>query len=161
MTREKSLYQTKLIIDCLPKEEYDLIPQDIIEYLEKNMQYDETIKIDSNIELGNQNIDEKTYEMLDKILKRINIKPNVENSQDNQLTEKEQIISLQNIISNLTKENAKIGEAKNLILEYRKQLSVLNEKCNYLEEALNSIPSFIKIIFIKKDKHKRLGNGIN
>lgn len=160
MTKEKCLYQTKLIIECLPKEEYDLIPRDIIEYIEKNMQYDETIKIDANIELEKQNVDENTYEILDKILKRINIEPSIRNNQNTQLTEEEEIISLKNIISNLKKENARIGEAKNLILEYRKELSVLNEKCSSLEYALNSIPNFIKTIFIKKDKHKRLGDGI-
>ena len=160
MTKEQSLYQTKLIIECLPEEDYNLIPKDIIEYIDTNMQYDETIKIDYNIDLEQQNVDEKTYEMLDKILKRITVNSKQGNIENLGTIENDEIISLKNIIANLERENAKIDEAKKLILGYKEELSKLNQKCSYLEESLNSIPKFIKMIFVK-DKYKRLEDGIS
>ena len=41
LSKEKSLYQVKLILDYLPEEEYKLIPQDLIDYVEDNFEYDE------------------------------------------------------------------------------------------------------------------------
>ena len=67
LTKSKSLYQVKLIIDCLPKDEYKLIPQETIDYLEKNLEYDEKIVIHPDIPLDDQNIDDKAYDMLEKI----------------------------------------------------------------------------------------------
>ena len=39
LTKAKSLYQVKLILDYLPEEEYDLIPQETIDYIEDNFEY--------------------------------------------------------------------------------------------------------------------------
>ena len=73
-TKAKSLYQVKLILECLPEEEYKLIPQETINYIEDNFEYDKNIAIDPNIPLEEQNIDNKTYEFLDKVLKEIDNK---------------------------------------------------------------------------------------
>ena len=36
LTNKKVLYQVKLILDCLPDNEYALIPKDTIDYIENN-----------------------------------------------------------------------------------------------------------------------------
>ena len=69
MTKSEALYQVKLILDYLPEEEYKLIPKETIDYIEENFEYDENISIDPNIPLENQNIDDKAYEFLDKVIK--------------------------------------------------------------------------------------------
>ena len=71
LTKGKILYQVKLILDCLLEDEYDLIPDDVIDYMEDNYEYDENITIDENIPLEKQKIDKNTYEILDLILKEI------------------------------------------------------------------------------------------
>ena len=43
LSKAKLLYQVKLILDYLPKEEYNLIPQETIYYIEDNFEYDENI----------------------------------------------------------------------------------------------------------------------
>ena len=46
MTKDKALYQVKLILDNLNEEEYDLIPKEDIEYINENMQISEDVMID-------------------------------------------------------------------------------------------------------------------
>ena len=156
MTKEKALYQTKLILDCLPSQEYDLIPKDLIEYIKTNMEYDKNIKIDPNIEIEEQDIDEKTYQMLDKILKRV--ETNLQKDEEKKIEKDpyQEIMTLKNIILNLQKENGKITEAKKLVVEYKKEVERLNNKCKFLEQNLHDIPNFIKVIFIKKSRKKYL-----
>ena len=76
LTNEKALYQVKLILDCLPKEEYETIPKDIVNYIENNWKYDESVTIDPNLPLESQNIDKKTYDFLETILKRMDMNKN-------------------------------------------------------------------------------------
>lgn len=45
-----------------------MIPQKTIDYIEDNMEYDENITINPDIPLERQNIDDKTYELLAKII---------------------------------------------------------------------------------------------
>ena len=45
LTKPQYLYQAKLIIDCLPEEEYNSIPKETLKYIEENMQVDTNIKI--------------------------------------------------------------------------------------------------------------------
>ena len=54
------MYQVKLILDYLPEEEYKLIPQDVIDYVEDNFEYDENITIAPSIPLEKQKLNEKT-----------------------------------------------------------------------------------------------------
>lgn len=37
LSQAKVLYQVKLILDYLPEEEYKLIPQEMIDYIEDNL----------------------------------------------------------------------------------------------------------------------------
>ena len=76
LTKAKALYQVKLILDYLSQEEYNLIPQKTIDYIEDNFEYDENITINPDIPLENQKIDDQTYKILDKIIKQ------TENSQN-------------------------------------------------------------------------------
>ena len=68
LSKSKALYQVKLILDYLPEEEYKLIPQETIDYIEDNFEYDENITINPDIPLERQKIDDKAYELLDKII---------------------------------------------------------------------------------------------
>ena len=76
LTKSKSLYQVKLILDVLPNEEYKKIPKEIMEYIEENMECDQNISIDSTKPLEQQKIDDQTYQVLDEIIKRIEKKEN-------------------------------------------------------------------------------------
>ena len=56
----KIIYQAKKILECLPEEEYKLIPKIIIDFIEKNYEYDETFSINADIPLEDQQIDDET-----------------------------------------------------------------------------------------------------
>ena len=71
MTKEKALYQAKLILDNLPKDEYALLPQEEIQYILENMEYDENITINPDIPLEAQDIDDATVSILEKILNKV------------------------------------------------------------------------------------------
>lgn len=181
ITKEKALYQVKLILDCLPEEEYNLIPQKYIDYIEDNFEYDENISIDSEIPLENQNIDERTYEILDEIMKNIestkanksleknNMKPEVaeyvkkiKESNKNYETKIENV-QLNNLIEILKKENSKIPKAKELLEEYKKALKYkdkeivrLRENNQYLYKNIQKIPKIVRRFFIKDMETKLL-----
>jgi len=173
LTKSKSLYQVKLIIDCLPKDEYKLIPQETIDYLEKNLEYDEKIVIHPDIPLEDQNIDNKAYDMLEKIMKQVeenkkkSIKQQTEEYVKNirgsnkEFDMKIENIELKKIIKRLEEENSKLPKAKKLVEEYQKvlkqkynQIKELKEKNSYLYEYIDNIPKLIRKIFIKEEIKK-------
>ncbi len=175
LSKEKALYQVKLILDYLPQEEYDLIPQNTIDYIEDNFEYDENITINPDMPLEKQNIDEASYRYLEKIIAQVEEKSkdseitnyisSVEESNRNNDTN-EEIIRLKNIVEILQKENAKIPKVKDLVQEYKDELEKRNEEIkilkvnnNYLQNQLSKIPKFIRRIFIKKDEVKLLEDG--
>ena len=137
LTKAKALYQVKLILDYLPEEEYELIPQEEIDYVEDNFEYDENISIDPSIPLENQKIDDKAYEKFDIEMENIRLK---------------------NIIETLEKENSKIPKAKELLEEYKemvkqkdREIEELRENNKYLYECNQKIPKFIRKLFVKDD----------
>ncbi len=71
MTKAKAYYQAYLVLDCLSKEEYSLIPKELLEEIKLKMEPDPDIKVDSSIALEKQKIDEKTYDILDRVIKAI------------------------------------------------------------------------------------------
>lgn len=175
ISKEKALYQVKLILDYLPKEEYNLIPQETIDYVENNYEYDENFTINPNIPLEEQHIDDKAYEMLDKIIKEAE-NNKIQNNQDELLAYvekakkenqefdiKEENIRLKNIIEILEKENKKIPKAKNLIEEYKKalkqketEIELLKRTNQDLYKSINKIPKIIRKIFVKDINEKLL-----
>lgn len=176
LTKGGILYQVKLILDYLPDEEYQLIPQDTIDFIENNFEYDENITINPDIPLEEQNIDDKTYEMLDKILKSAeNNKANdiyqyIENvkKQNKEFGEKIENIKLKNIVEMLKKENEKIPKAKELLEEYKmalqqkeREIERLKENNQNLYEYIQRIPGVLRKIFIKDNDIKLLINSKN
>lgn len=172
LSKGKALYQVKLILDYLPREEYELIPKDKIKYIEENFEYDENIKVDQNIPLEKQNIDEKTYKILDEIVKSIENNKNSNIVSADEISEyvanvkeknkefdvKIENIRLNNLIELLRKENGKIPKARELIEEYKvalkqkeAEIENLKKKNEQLYEEYKKIPSFIRKIFIKND----------
>ena len=125
LSKDKALYQVKLILDYLPEEEYKLIPKETIDYIEDNFEYDENIVVDPKIPLEQQKIDDKAYEILDKILNEVSKKEDesldnrintyiqeVENSNQNYNIQIENI-RLKNLVEMLKKENNKMMKLKN------------------------------------------------
>lgn len=180
LTKAKALYQVKLILDYLPKEEYELISKETINYIEENFEYDENIKIDPSIPLENQKIDDKAYEMLETIIK--NAEKNKSTSNTSEISQyiksvkesnknydaKIENIKLKNIVELLKKENEKIPKAKVLLEEYKialKQKDIeierLKENNQNLYECIQKIPRVLRKIFIKDNDIKLLINGKN
>ena len=179
ITKAKALYQVKLILDYLPDEEYKLIPQETIDYIEDNFEYDENFSIDPSIPLEKQKIDDKAYEFLDKIVKSVE-----SNKKENTINQNSEIemyvkqvkesnknynakienIRLKNLVETLKKENSKIPKAKDLISEYKE---VLKEKDNEIEKlkknnqelynCIEKLPKIIRKIFIKNLKKLKGG----
>lgn len=71
MTKSKAYYQAYLVIGCLSKAEYNLIPKELLEEIKSKMEVDESIKVDKTIPLEKQKIDEKTYDILDRVISSI------------------------------------------------------------------------------------------
>ena len=169
MTKEKALYQVKLILEALPEEEYQLISKDTLEYIEKNYEYDENIKIDSNIPLESQNVDMLAYEILEPIVKEAEEKIAKKQAVEDKLKEKEfnENIRLNELNAVLEKEKVNISKAKELIVSYKKllqekqnEIDNLKEYNNSLEETVNRIPKVLRKIFLKKIDIKLI-NGKN
>jgi hypothetical protein len=71
MTKSKAYYQAYLVIQCLSQEEYSLIPKDLIEEIESKMEKDPTITVDKTVPLEKQKIDDKAYDILDRVIRAI------------------------------------------------------------------------------------------
>lgn len=169
LTKAKALYQVKLILDYLPEDEYKLIPKEIIDYIENKFEYDENVSVDPSIPLEKQKIDDKTYEILDKIIKKVEDSKNknytsdvasyieeVKESNKNYDAQVENI-RLKNLIETLKKENSKIPKAKDLIKEYQtelnrqqKEIDKLKKDNEYLNNIIQKLPKFIRKKYIEK-----------
>lgn len=170
LSKRKMLYQVKLILDYLPEEEYRLIPQDMINYIENNYEYDENIKINPNIPLEKQSIDDKTYEMLNKIEKQtLNNTKDIDNyiekvkKENKEFNIKIENAKLKNKLEVLEKENERIPKAKALLEEYNSALKQketeikrLKEKNQKLNNYIKKIPKILRNIFTKEDDIKIL-----
>lgn len=136
MTKEKSLYQVKLILDYLPEEEYEKIPKETIDYIENNMEYSDDIKINPLIPLENQEIDEKTYSFLENLI------PQIEKSSQNNTTNSKTVSfdnlnhnELIDLINKYKDENSKLPKAKELIERYKKELEAKNTEIEELKKT--------------------------
>lgn len=169
LPKAKAIYQVKLILDYLPDEEYKMIPQEIKDYIDDNFEYDENFTINPSIPLENQKIDDKAYELLDKIVKSVgSAKESIQTKsfsksneyiEDNNTDTEKEIIRLNNLIELLKVENSKIPKVKNLLEEYKialkqKDDEILNLKAKnkQLYDSLQKIPKILRKIFIKEIK---------
>ena len=171
LSKAKALYQVKLILDYLPEEEYKLIPKETIEYIENNFEYDENFSINPNIPLEKQKIDDKAYEILDKIVKATEVTKNenklhdkakmnayiqeVKESNQN-YNDRIEKIRLKNLVEMLKKENSKILKAKDLISDYKDALKQKEDEIEKLKKnnqdlynCIQGLPKIIKKLFIK------------
>lgn len=171
LSKAKALYQVKLILDYLPEEEYKLIPKKTIEYIENNFEYDENFSINPNIPLEKQKIDDKAYEILDKIVKATEVTKNenklhdkakmnayiqeVKESNQN-YNDRIENIRLKNLVEMLKKENSKILKAKDLISDYKDALKQKEDEIEKLKKnnqdlynCIQGLPKIIKKLFIK------------
>ena len=71
MTKPKAYYQAYLVLECLSEEEYNLIPQNLLDEITSKMEKDDSIKVDSTIPLDKQKLDDKTYDILDRVIRAI------------------------------------------------------------------------------------------
>ena len=171
LSKAKALYQVKLILDYLPEEEYKLIPKETIEYIENNFEYDENFSINPNIPLEKQKIDDKAYEILDKIVKATEVTKNenklhdkakmnayiqeVKESNQN-YNDRIENIRPKNLVEMLKKENSKILKAKDLISDYKDALKQKEDEIEKLKKnnqdlynCIQGLPKIIKKLFIK------------
>ena len=180
LSKAKALYQVKLILDYLPEEEYRLIPKETIDYIENNFEYDENFSIDPNIPLEKQKIDDKTYDMLDKIVKEAestkkenklydSTKMNAyihEVKESNQnYNARIEIVRLKNLVEMLKKENSKIPKAKDLLSDYKDALKQKEDEIEKLKKnnqdlynCIQGLPKIIKKLFIKDFNIKLLNS---
>ena len=180
LSKAKALYQVKLILDYLPEEEYKLIPKETIEYIENNFEYDENFSINPNIPLEKQKIDDKAYEILDKIVKATEVTRNenklhdkakmnayiqeVKESNQN-YNDRIENIRLKNLVEMLKKENSKIPKAKDLISDYKDALKQKEDEIEKLKKnnqdlynCIQGLPKIIKKLFIKDFNIKLLNS---
>jgi len=163
MTKEKALYQVKLILDYLPYEEFCKIPEETLEYIEQNMEYSPEIQINPEKPLEEQEIDEKVYEILEEIIKKVENPPvKIKNNKTDILNnlDKNELI---NLLEKYRKENLKILKARELINEYRQTIEKKDKEINKLKEAneelynsLKKCPKLIRKIFLKTFNNKLL-----
>ena len=176
LSKPQYLYQTKLIIDCFPKEDYESIPKETLKYIEDNMQVDSNIVINPDISLEEQDIDPQTWQLLQKIADDVSDREfyeeykkdvdeyiNIINEQNDGFKARIDNINLSKDCLKLQKENLKLPKAKELIFGYQEVISnkdekikKLEEECNSLKEMLNKIPNFVRILFLKNKKVKLL-----
>ena len=181
ISKAKVLYQVKLILDYLPEEEYKLISKETIDYIEENFEYDENFAIDPKIPLERQKIDDKAYDLLEKIVNQIKFayanEVSKKRSNSSEITEyinkvkqsnkyydkKIENIRLNNLVEFLKKENSKIPKVKELFEEYKevlkqKDIEIENLKRDNqkLYKNIQKLPKIIRKIFIKDFDRKIL-----
>ncbi|MBO4293050.1 MAG: hypothetical protein J5881_01495 [Clostridia bacterium] len=162
MNQNQALYQVKLILDYMPDEDYNKIPKETIQYIHENMEEDESIYVKPDVPLEKQDIDEKTYDILDKIIKQIEYSESNHHENSNKIKElsREELISL---LESYKQENAKIGKAKDLIIQYKQALEQKDREIVELKEAnqdlytnIQKCPKIIKRLFFRKMESKLL-----
>lgn len=180
LSKAKALYQVKLILDYLPEEEYKLIPKETIDYIEDNFEYDENFSIDPKTPLEKQKIDDKAYEMLDKIVKSAEItkkeNKSIKNAEMDSYLKKVresnqnynariENVRLKNLVEMLKKENSKIPKAKDLLSDYKDALKQKEDEIEKLKKnnqdlynCIQRLPKIIKKLFIKDFNIKLLNS---
>lgn len=156
MTKEKALYQVKLVLDNLEKNDYDLLLKEDLDYIYNNMEYDESIIIDTSLPFEELQLDQKAYDVLERIIS------NAEIMKDRKSTESadgkyESLFEKYNSII------SKNEELKKMILQYKelldnkdKEINCLNENNKQLYDSIKKCPYLIRKIFFKEFDSKLL-----
>lgn len=158
MTKDKALYQVKLILDNLNEEEYDLIPKEDIEYINENMQISEDVLIDTSKPLEEQEIDEIACEYLEKIINKI--------ERNQQISNEYKGFSRLNLIMEIIKykkQAGKIEEIKKLLEDYKNLVNKKNEEIEHVKDnnrllynSIQKCPKLIRRIYFKDFESKFL-----
>ncbi len=158
MTKDKALYQVKLILDNLNEEEYDLIPKEDIEYINENMQISEDVIIDTSKPLEEQEIDEIACEYLEKIINKI--------ERNQQISNEYKGFSRLNLIMEIIKykkQAGKIEEIKKLLEDYKNLVNKKNEEIEHVKDnnrllynSIQKCPKLIRRIYFKDFESKFL-----
>ena len=176
VTKDKALYQVKVILDYLPRNEYALISPETIEYIDENYEFDENFSLDRNIPLYEQKISPKAYNVLKKVVKEIETNAEIYKDmpldnmssadlQKNFRIAKSENLKLKQMVDTLKVNSDKIDEAKQLVIDYRQALINKDDEINKLKEQLslaqrdnedligmmNKVPNFFRKIFIGKE----------
>lgn len=154
MTKNKALYEVYLIINELPEEEYNLIPQEQIDYIKENMEVIEDYDFDPTEDLGKQNVSVEAYEYLEKILKNIEVA--TADSQDEEV--QDEVGYLRDLVERLKKENEVIPASQKLIKKYeevvavkQKEIDDLKIQNETLKSQIDKLPKLVKKLFIKDE----------
>ncbi len=179
LTNEKAMYQAYLVIENLPENEKNLIPQEEIEKLKNGMKIDEKIKINPSISLVKQKIDDKTLKILASILKKVKIDESKIENNFIEIREVKDVMDIKKIselltenyilnekIINIENSNQKLEEYKEIAFKFKSVLEILNnekekllEKLKKVNKAYEELPSLVKKLFIKNKKEKMLASG--
>lgn len=151
MTKNQALYEVYLIINELPEEEYNLIPQEEIDYIKDNMEEIENYSFDPTQDLATQNISSQAYDYLEKLLKKIE-----ENNETTEESQVDELTYLRDLVEKLKKENEVIPASQKLIEKYENvvkaknaEISNLKEQNEMLTSQINGLPKLVKKLFIK------------
>lgn len=181
VAKDKALYQVKVILDYLPRDEYALISPETIEYIDENYEFDENFSLDLNVPLYEQKISSKAYSVLKKVVKEIETNAEIykdiqldnmsnEDVQKNLRITKSENLKLKQMIENLKVNSDKVDDAKQLVIDYRQVLTNKDDEIIKLKEQLssvqkdnedligmmNKVPSFFRKLFIGKEECKLL-----
>jgi len=158
MTKEKALYQVKLVLDNLEEEDYNKLRKEDLEYIYKNMEYDENIKINPNVPFEQLNLDEKAYKLLEVIISNAEINSsNVNKEKMSTNLEYNELLEKFNLEVNKNKEMEKMILDYNKLLESKdKELKNIRENNKNLYYSIQKCPFLIRKIFFKDFESKLL-----
>lgn len=156
MTKEKVLYQVKLILDNLNEEEYKRIRKEDLDYIYNHMEYDENITIDTSLSFDELDLDPVTYDVLERIITNAQVSEEKSNEEsiDNNTSKIENNVEIQ---------NQKVEELKKLVVDYKslvdnkdEEIKRLSENNAQLYNSIKKCPFLIRKIFFKDFEQKLL-----
>ena len=157
MTKEKVLYQVKLILDNLNEEEYKRIRKEDLDYIYNHMEYDENITIDTSLSFEELDLDPVTYDVLERIIN------NAQVSEEEKSNEEYIDNSASKIENNVEIQAKKIEELKKMVVDYKtlvdnkdEEIKRLSENNAQLYNSIKKCPFFIRKIFFKDFEQKLL-----
>lgn len=169
MTKEESLYQVKLILDNIPEDEYKKIPEKMLNYINENMKYNKNISINTNIPLEDQDIDEKTYIVLNKIINEVEFaeQNDEENKREETKLDNQEHTKIIEMLDKLKKENEELNlkldnykneiDSKNNELNtYKMELDKLRNTNQELYGSIQKCPKIFRKLFFKDIEKKLL-----